>query len=520
MDDMVTGVKVYNKVTVSSAKLPKLDIQLSVVRTAEPGNIAQIGPKTIGGHTWKKDEKYLAAVRSWNIPSDLLLGPCILFAWVGSFKKLVLHSETPEHQAACWTAQLLGIVDYDIDFDEKNMKGGIEHVAVRTAKMAAANEGKLRGAGWAGLMVMDQQMFNRDIQMRWAKDGKGSFVIGPGEISPYDFAVAGYVDCAGLPPFAYQSAAQLPASRTAMFVGTLFCNMHDLIYDMGCSSRISAAAYAYSTGVFEFDIPQAWVVGMIDKVAKKSLAGIADQQPLAGEDALMVVCVWNAFNVRYRAWERVIKYSRLLRNSKSKVAAGILERAEENLILVADSLDVDIGKAFEQALDPSNASKLVSRDRYTIKYVLKDPVPVLIASGVESPKLCEDCYAPFLETFNLSNDVIQAIQSIPEAISNSIPVSIAAAIRRGCLFGASPVCCDDCACVIGLWANLTSEKVVISLMDLEPQLLSKDFMAMMYFIGCVAFHPLRIMSVLAGFDLNADITFVKGAMGERDVVDC
>lgn len=215
-------------------------------------------------------------MKAWNIPSDLLLDPCILFAWVGSFKKLVLQSESPEVQAACWTAQLLGIVDYDIDIDESNLKGKIEHAAVQTVKVAAENQGKMRGTGWAGLMVTDQQMFNRSVQMKWWREGKGSFVLGPSEISPSDFAVAGYVDCAGLPPFAYQTAAQLLASRTAMFVGTLFCYMHDLIYDMGCPSRISAAAYAYSTGVFDYDIPQSWVVGMIDKVAEKSLADVDD----------------------------------------------------------------------------------------------------------------------------------------------------------------------------------------------------------------------------------------------------
>lgn len=209
-----------------------------------------------------------------------------------------------------------------------------------------------------------------------------------------------------------------------------------------------------------------------------------------------------------------------MRNSKSEIAEGILRRGQENLVLVPGSFDVDIGKAFEQALNMENVSNLIKRDKYTTDCVLQSPVLDLEANGVECPKLCDKCFSPFLEAFTRSDDKIQAIPGIPESVVISSPVSIAAAIRRGCLFGASQDSCDDCACIIGIWANLKSEKVVISLMAIESVISSRDFMAMMYLIGCVALSPLRIMSVLAGFDLNADITFVKGAMGDRDVVDC
>lgn len=76
--------------------------------------------------------------------------------------------------------------------------------------MAVAYDGgRMRGAAWIGLLTMDQQLFNRHKQLEWVKEGKGSFVKGwvglPREgISPEDFAIAGYVDCAALAPFAYQ----------------------------------------------------------------------------------------------------------------------------------------------------------------------------------------------------------------------------------------------------------------------------------------------------------------------------
>jgi len=99
---------------------------------------------------------------------------------------------------------LLGSVDYDFDKDDSKLGGGIRNILERTAKMATAHEGRLRGSAWIGMLTMDQQGFNRHIQMQWAAKNKGSFVVGPLQVSPGDFAIAGYVDCAALCPLAYQ----------------------------------------------------------------------------------------------------------------------------------------------------------------------------------------------------------------------------------------------------------------------------------------------------------------------------
>lgn len=86
-----------------------------------------------------------------------------------------------------------------------------------------------------------------------------------------------------------------------MFVAVIFANMHDLLFDMGCSSRISEAAYADSTSVYDHDLPQAFVVGYIDAIAKLCRDGEEDYIPTYGDNALLAVCVWDIFNVRYKA---------------------------------------------------------------------------------------------------------------------------------------------------------------------------------------------------------------------------
>ncbi|KAH7416731.1 hypothetical protein BKA64DRAFT_739338 [Cadophora sp. MPI-SDFR-AT-0126] len=502
MQNVATGIDVFKSVKVSTLPHEKLDIKFRVTANPSLTSIPEIGPKTPGGHNWEKDEQYKKVVKSRNAPIDLPMGLCPFYAWIGVAKKVESSEDVPKEAAAFWTSQLLGIVDYDFDKDERNMKGGIRHAIKYTAEMGIENDHKLRGAAWIGLLTMDRQCFNRSVQMKWVKEGQGNFVLGPDDIDPEEFGIAGYVDCAALAPFAYQSAEQLLPSRLSMFVAVSFANQHDLLFDMGCSSRISCAAYADAAGVFKYDLPQAWTVGMIDAIATRALNGMEDQKPL------------------YPAWERFIKYTRMLRKSESKVSAGILKRAQQGLVLVPKNWEESIGDAFERLLDPANASKMVNRKACTTEYQLSEPAKHLQEYRVDAPELCEKCFSPLLEAFFKPSDTIQAIPGIPSTVTRSAPVSIAAAIRRGPLFAITSECCDLCACRIGLWANRMSDKAVISIMIVEPSMSLREWLLCNYFMACVAFSPLRMVSVLANFDLNADISFEDGAMGVRDVADC
>lgn len=74
------------------------------------------------------------------------------------------------------------------------MHGGIGAAIERCALMATQMECPMRGTAWIGLLTMDQQMFNRHIQIKWVDEQQGSYVIGPSHIKPSDFAKVGYID--------------------------------------------------------------------------------------------------------------------------------------------------------------------------------------------------------------------------------------------------------------------------------------------------------------------------------------
>lgn len=174
-----------------------------------------------------------------------------------------------------------------------------------------------------------------------------------------------------------------------------------------------------------------------------------------------------------------------------------------------------------EALTPSNASKLVSREKTTQLYTLGDPTPILKLHRVKAPELCSRCSHSFTEAFYRKDDIIQAIPGLPEIIITSDSVALSAAIRRAALFATSPssVCCDKCACIVGLWANDNSDRVVVAVMQNDAKVSSRDWLLENYLVSCVAFSPLRLISITAGFDLNVDIKYEPGAMGVRDIVD-
>jgi len=178
-----------------------------------------VSRKTLGGHQWKKDAAYKAVAKEWFCPIDLIMGPCPFFGWIGVLKKT--GDFTDEKIAkAYFTCQLMGIVDYDFDKDENNFSGGLKDAINRTAELGASG-GPLRGAAWTGLLTMDDQDFNRSVQMGWVKEAKGAFLTGPADIAARDWAIAAYVDCAALAPFAYQSASELGLSRIGMLMAVV-----------------------------------------------------------------------------------------------------------------------------------------------------------------------------------------------------------------------------------------------------------------------------------------------------------
>ncbi|KAL2794804.1 hypothetical protein BJX66DRAFT_337594 [Aspergillus keveii] len=524
LDDVCLGVDVYNNIRASDKpRKYETDLHFSVVSQPQWNSLTECGLKTIGGDGWKADSVYKQAVRDWMCPEDLVMGPCPIYGWMGQCKKV---ENLPDASTAnyYWTSQLLGIVDYDMDKDTKVIPGGIGNAIRRTAQVAAGSgDARMRGLGWCGLLTVDQQLFTREMQVKWVREGKGSRLIGPSNIPPADFSIACYSDCAALGPFACNSARELIQSRKTMFGAVLLGNLHDLVFDIGYSSRISGAAYADATGAFEFDGPQAWLVGLLDGIAEKILRGPEDQNASYGDNSLCVTAMWSIFNVRYRAWERFVKYTRLLQRSKSPKAAAILRRAQEGMVFVpGKDIEQDLGDAWAMAVDPQSAAKLKPRCAHTRVYLLRNgqnhETKTTKTSSLAPPSdLCQTCRLKFTLAFNTPQDRIQAIPGLPESVTNSEPIQLATTIRRAALWAAtSSECCDSCACQIGLWANEVSDRVLVALMKIEKEISNREWLLQNYFAGCVAFSPLRLITITTGFDLVAKISYETEAMGERD----
>ncbi|TVY41615.1 hypothetical protein LSUB1_G002175 [Lachnellula subtilissima] len=541
------GVNFYKSINVPIKPYSRthMPIKFSIV-TSGNSRIDQSSLKTSAGHNRGTDEHYKQGMNIWHCPQDLQMGSCPYFPWIGVGKKVEVFDD-PKVADEFYGSQLLGSVDYDFDKDNSKLGGGIRSILERTANMATVHEGRLRGSAWIGMLTLDQQDFNRHIQMQWAAKNNGRFVVGPLQISPGDFAIAGYVDCAALCPFAYQYGSPLVSSYLLKLetlwryhdstythfvdysvellqnfyqveVDVLFANLHDLLFDMGCSSRISLASYAVSTRCFDHDLPQAFVIGYIDAMAMDTLHQSPHRTPTYGDNAIFAICAWNVFNVRYAAWERFIKYTRLIQRFDSSVAARILKSAKENPVLHHEGQD--LREAWEETLDPNTASKLIPRHIYTHMYELEDPTDDLHHYGVSPPELCRACSFGFREAFFKKNHTIQAITGLPPNAIYCAPVTLAAAIRRGALWAATSDCCNPCACTIGTWTNIMSDRPVVALMQTEQKVCTRDWLLQNYVMGCVAFSPLRLVSILAGFDATADITFEAGAMGEETILQC
>jgi len=336
---------------------------------------------------------------------------------------------------------------------------------------------------------------------------------------PHKFAVAGYVDCAFLGPLAYQSSENLLRSKTGLFMTVMFANLHDILFDLGSSNKMACSTYAAATDAYKYDIPQAFGLGMIDALALETLNGARDQRPAYGDNTMYISYVWELFTGRYRTWERFIKYTRLLRSSCSEVAAGILQRAADNMVLIPATLSIDPGECLTTAIDANNASKLVPRKQGMHYYPVVNPESAFKNAGLALPKLCERCTRSFEEVINNDRDMIEAIPGLPETVTSGDSAAMAAGIRRACIWATTSQSCDKCACVIGFWVNDMSDRIVVALVQSELKLCTRDWLLENYFVSCVAHWPLRLISILAGFDVNVNIKLEKGAMGDRDVVD-
>ncbi|KAH6672153.1 hypothetical protein B0J14DRAFT_639253 [Halenospora varia] len=516
MKDISICAETYGGIRVTETRPKTIDVRIKIAAHPNTDSLFEIGPKGLGGKAWKADQEYANIIDRWTIPGFKQMGPCTLFGWNGVNKKTV----APADEEACRAMQMLGTVDYDTDLDVENNKGFMQ--ALDEASRKVTVHGKpIQGGSLAALLNLDLQTHIRSVQMKWVEQAADSFVLGPTDVTPEDWVITSALDCTVIMGFAYQSPKGYLLSRKSVYVGTLMGNLHDLLFDRGCSSRISAVPYVFGAGVARHDVhcaTTALAIGCLDTTAQRVADLTGDNLPLFGDSLEIQAVAWSAFNGRYRAWERFVKYTRQLKNSETVEAKLILKAANQCLVKVDDIKDTDITAAWTETMKAGSDVRLV--ERKAASYPPGPGSEILNTPGVQKPDICEACTVLFEKAINNPKDEIRGAPGLPENISTMQAVCLAAAIRRGAVWATTAECCDVCACRIGVWSDNVSYRVLVTLMASEQELDPKEWLLQTYLTGCVEFWPISVPSILAGFDLVGDLTYEVGAMGGRDVVNC
>ncbi|CZT41988.1 uncharacterized protein RSE6_01814 [Rhynchosporium secalis] len=308
----------------------------------------EIGPKGLGGKAWLVDPDYMEVRDRWSSSGYAPMGPPTVFGWNAMNKK----SMDTQDEGSCRAMQMLGTVDYDLDLDGAH-DTGFAHSLEEASKNVLKRGSRIQGGAVAALLNRDLQRFVRSVQMEWVEEGAGSYIIGPEDVSVDDWVKTNAIDCAAIMGFGYQDSSRHAISLKGVFVGNLLANMHDLLYDMGCSSRMSTVMYARGSGVRGHKIHQATAavaIACFDKIAGR-ISQMTDSDTLYYGDCMGIIAFsWSAFNGRYRTWERFVKYSRQLKRSNSAEAGEILGLARKCPVLKEETSDADIATAWEEAL--------------------------------------------------------------------------------------------------------------------------------------------------------------------------
>lgn len=144
--------------------------------------------------------------------------------------------------------QMLGTIDYDLDLSITN-NAGFQNSMAHASHNVLAHGKPIQGGAVAALINSDLQRFVRSIQQRWVLERAGSFVIGPSDVSVDDWVKMNALDCSAIMGMGYEPPELHVLSRKGIFLGNLLANMHDALYDMGCSSRVSCTMYAVGGGI-------------------------------------------------------------------------------------------------------------------------------------------------------------------------------------------------------------------------------------------------------------------------------
>lgn len=523
VEDVCIAADVYQRIKAGERGRSPIDIKISIGPKANYDSVERIGPKSLGGAAWRVSEEYHAFLKNpawshWGYAKGI--PPCVAMGWIGVQMKVT----PPADAAEVVKLQLLGTIDFDMDYLDDNQSGfqsGFDSAALHTRAVGT----KLQGAALIGMINYDLQNYIRPIQNRWAAENNGAFNLGPADVSPKDWVAYLVADCAALVPFTYDKDYGM--SRTGMINGMIHLQCQDLLFDTGCSNRVATVPYVQAAGVAKYGIHAGYAIAAYEATAKYFLNSFIQfgegEVPPFGYSSTVVAGPWGPFGTRYRDWERCVKYTRQLKKAERPEAKALLELSSTDLILKNYSLEKDVSDEWARAMQ-SDASDLIKRP--TVKYFVDvDACDLFSTPGVEKPKLCDKC-GPLFDMIMASDEKeeIHAMEGLPSSVTVAKgefgrPASLAAGFRRAALWACGDACCDVCGSRIGNWIDAAAYTVLTALMHDEPLLEPSMWMLQNYFVGCVAFWPISLPFLLSGFDLMADMSFEDGAMGTRDIVD-
>ena len=520
VEDVANAESVYSCLSKGHRRRGPIDVAITIGHENFYDSIDRIGPKSGGGKAWKASQEYKACISKpeWKDPGySTGFSPCVAWGWIATMIKVIPR----EHLAMATTIQLLSVVEYDLDLVEEN-KDGIQNGFQAAEKLACAPDSVLQGVALTGLISYDLQVFVRRIQQEWNAKNEGVFNLGPEEVSPSAWVSVIVADCATLSPFGYETAEVYNMSRTGMIAGSIGAACHDTLYDTGCSNRINLIQYAEAAGVARYGLHAAFFLGYYEAVAKFLLDNFLESGDGAslclGHSVSTAGGLWSPFNTRYRSWERCVKYTRQLLRSSTPEAKALLELAHIDQVLKEVDFRLDAGLSWARALR-SDDSDL--RPRTTEKYFVGSRTMELLETpGVQRPVLCLGCGGAFEALMNDSRrEEVHAIGGLPETVTVTPAAGLAVGIRQAVLWASSSECCDTCASRIGYWADAIAYTVLSALMHDEPYMGPSTWLLQCYFVGTITLWPISLPFLLSGFDLMANISCEKGAMGVRDVVD-
>jgi hypothetical protein len=529
LHDVVKGAQVYDHLRHGSKQrhtIPSLRMVISV--DPDHDSLHEIAPKSIGGHLYALNSKYERVATTWLSTGDAgfpLLNPCIAFAWPATARKVITRRFLPD-----WDAMnLLGTLEFDLDRTEKIVPAFVGAFGI--ARCAVENDERVQGSATGALLNLDHQSFLREVQERWV--ASGSKCIGPGfrghgGVSAEDWVATLISDNTYLAACGYEGDAAYKLSRTGMFGGVVLVHTYDLAYDLVTANIISSVLYSLAADL-PFSMTVTFSTTVVDAVAR-GLKDSAKGEVVWVGDTMVAAGAWSPFSERYRAWERFVKYSRILsRASSNSVEAAQILKASRNIeVYVCEDWNfttVNVENLWRAALE--GETRVMPRAELLVPYPIfsEDVSPeVLDVPGVPLPQLCHHCQEAFEQAVaSHRTDRIHAIPNIPPHIFECPAVARAAAIRRAALFAAGhsdSVCCDICAARIGKWADDVSYIVLMALMESDLKTTGKEWYLMCYAVWCVTMEPVAVNGVLTGFDAFAEVVCEEGAMGVRDVLDC